>query len=265
MKLGVFDSGLGGLLISKAIHQAMPDLDVLYFGDTLHLPYGNRSASAIEHYTRRAVDAMFRQDCQLIIMACNTASAACLRALQQNYLPRHWPGRNIIGVVVPTLEEAISHGATNIGLIATHFIVNARIYEEELQKINPAVQLQSCATPLLVPLIEQGGEAWIKDVLASYLDGFDLDAMQSLILGCTHYVRLKPYLDDLLPSHIKVLSQDDIIPYKLADYLDRHPEHSSLITRSGRAEFFVSDLTPHYAQAACALYESPLKIEVLDT
>lgn len=265
MKLGIFDSGLGGLLICKAISGHMPDIDTLYFGDTLHLPYGNRSAEAITHYTQRAMDVMFEHDCSLIVMACNTASAACLRHLQQNYLPQHWPARNIIGVVVPTLEAAIDQGAENIGLIATNFIIGSHIYEEELQKINPAVRLQTLATPLLVPLIEQGGEAWIKDVLATYLKAFDLQAMQCLILGCTHYVRLKPYLYDLLPDHIKILSQDDIIPHKLLDYLNRHTEYKSAISHTGTHEFYVSDLTHHYASAANGLYGAPLEIQVLST
>lgn len=266
MKLGVFDSGLGGLLICKAITQHMPDIDILYFGDTLHLPYGNRSADAIAHYTQRAMDVMFQHDCAVIVMACNTASAACLRRLQRDYLPQKWPGRNIIGVVVPTLEAAIDAGADDIGLIATNFIIGSRIYEDELRKINPNVRLQTLATPLLVPLIEQGGEAWIKDVLADYLQQFDLHNMQYLILGCTHYVRLKPYLKDLLPSHVNILSQDTIIPYKLKDYLSRHKaDYAALIGRNGAHEFYVSDLTPHYADAAQDLYGRALDIGVLQT
>src|SRR5262245_60211876 len=98
MKLGIFDSGLGGLLITKAVREQMPDIDMVYFGDTLHLPYGNRSDEAIYSYTRDAMDYLFRQDCALVVLACNTASAAALRKLQQQWLPKAWPGRNIIGV-----------------------------------------------------------------------------------------------------------------------------------------------------------------------
>ena len=265
MKLGVFDSGLGGLLISKAIARALPDLDMMYVGDTLHLPYGNRSAQAIEDYTRRCMDAMFKNDCKLVIMACNTASAACLRRLQQEYLPTHWPDRNILGVVVPTLEESIDHGATNIGLIATNFIVQSNIYEEELQKINPDVRLQTIATPLLVPLIEQGGDTWLEDVLTDYFKAFDLHAMQSLILGCTHYVRLKQVVRKILPNHINIISQDDIIPHKLQDYLKRHNAFDKAIGRNGLREYMVTDLTESYQDAANNLFGHPLTIKVLET
>ncbi len=265
MKLGVFDSGLGGLLISKSIAYAAPELDMLYLGDTLHLPYGNRSAQAIEAYTRRCMDAMFARDCSLVVMACNTASAACLRRLQQDYLPQHWPDRNILGVVVPTLEEAIDHGATNIGLIATNFIAQSNIYEEELQKINPDVRLQTLATPLLVPLIEQGGDKWLEDVLRDYFKAFDLEAMQSLILGCTHYVRLKNVVRSILPDHISIISQDDIIPRKLQDYLNRHPEHDQAIGRTGLREYTVTDLTDFYQSAANSLFGETVNIEVINT
>src|SRR5688572_21270631 len=106
MKLGIFDSGLGGLVITKAIRDRLPDIDIMYFGDTLHLPYGNRSEEAIYMYTQRAMNFMFAQGCALIIVACNTASATALRRLQQAWLKDAWPDRNIIGVVVPTLEAA---------------------------------------------------------------------------------------------------------------------------------------------------------------
>ncbi len=262
MKLGIFDSGLGGLLISKSIRDYMPDIDLVYCGDTLHLPYGNRSEDAIYLYTKRCLDALFKQGCSLIVMACNTASAACLRRVQQEYLPQHWPGRNVIGVVVPTLEYALDQKAKNIGLIATNYIVKSNVYEEELQKINQDVRLQSLATPLLVPLIENGGEAWLKSVVEHYLNAFDLDKMQSMILGCTHYVRLKKLVSDLLPSHIGVISQDEIIPRSLSLYLDRHPEYE--IGRTGASEFYVTDITDHYMRAATDLYGSQINIQKIE-
>lgn len=263
-KLGVFDSGLGGLLIAKSIHHHMPDLDLFYFGDTLHLPYGNRSEDAIEYYTRRAMDAMFEQGCGLIVLACNTASAACLRRLQQNYLPEKWPDRNIIGVVVPTLEESIDTKAKNIGLIATNYVVHSNIFKQELTKLSPDLVLQSIATPLLVPLIENGGGRWLEDVLGSYLQEFDLNNMDHLILGCTHYVRLKPILAKILPSHIKLISQDDIIPRKLEAYLKRHPHYVARMDK-GEVEFFVSDLTQNYQASANDLYGYPVDVKVLKT
>jgi len=263
MKLGVFDSGLGGLLISKAIADHMPDLDILYFGDTLHLPYGNRSDAAIMAYTQRAMDAMFERGCSLIVIACNTASASCLRALQQSYLPKKWPGRNSIGVVVPTLEAAIDQGSSQLGLIATNAIVGSNIYAEELTKLKSDIELQQVATPLLVPLIENGGEAYLKPALEQYLKAFDLDVLESLILGCTHYPRLKGLVKECVGANVSVLSQDEIIPAKLESYLERHPEYE--IGRNGTHEFYVSDVTSHYINAARDLYGSNIVIERLET
>lgn len=259
MKLGVFDSGLGGLIITKAIREFLPDIDLFYYGDTLHLPYGNRSSEAIYKYTKAAMSFMFENDCQLIVMACNTASAATLRRLQQTWLTKAWPGRNIIGVVVPTLEAALDQGYKNLGLIGTNFIVGSEIYKEELQKINPEISLQSIATPLLVPLIENQGEPWLKNVLKSYLD--QLNDIECLLLGCTHYASLKNHVSDIIGEDVEVLSQDDLIPPKLMSYLKRHPEHDDKIGKNGQGEFWVSDLTYGYMDAAQRLYGDDIQVQ----
>lgn len=265
-KLGVFDSGLGGLLMTRAIREAIPDIDILYFGDTLHLPYGNRSDEAIYVYTRRAMDAMFAQGCRLIVIACNTVSAVALRRLQQDYLRENWPGRNIIGIVVPTLEAALDSGYKRLGVIATHAIVRSGIYEQELCKIDPSISLKAVATPLLVPLIEMGGEKWIESVLADYLAAFDAGvSLDALILGCTHYPRVKKQVRAVLGEDVALISQDDILPAKVSDYLTRHPEYSDLIGRNHRSEFFVSDLTENYKKSAYDLYGHPIEIGVLTT
>ena len=260
-KLGIFDSGLGGLLITKAVRQAMPDIDILYFGDTLHVPYGNRSTDAITHYTKRAMEAMFAQGCRLIVIACNTASAAALRTLQQQWLPQAHPDKNIIGVVVPTLEEAITRGYQSIGLIATNFMIKSDVYRQELQKFNAGITWQQAATPLLVPLLENGGETWLDDVLRTYLEPFA--DMEALILGCTHYPALRQRAQAILGKGVDILGQDEIIPPKLQDYLACHPEYT--IDQNGQTEFFVSDITDHYRAAAKTLYGQSLEIGILST
>jgi glutamate racemase len=260
MKLGIFDSGLGGLVISKAIQARMPDLDILYLGDTLHLPYGKRSHEAIYMYTERAMRHMFEQGCKLIVIACNTASAAALRRLQQEWLPVHYPDRNIIGVVVPTLEAAVEQGYKKIGLIGTSFIAQSNIYQEELSKISPQITLLQKATPLLVPLIEDGGLRWAPEVLAHYLQDFIRAQIECLILGCTHYPFLKDQIRQVLGPDVFLLSQDDIIPAKLENYLKRHPEYGGQISQGGAAEFYVSDLTPSYAEAARTIYGHHINI-----
>jgi glutamate racemase len=259
MKLGIFDSGLGGLLITKAIRQHIPDIDILYLGDTLHLPYGNRSEEAIYTYTERCIDYLFKQDCQLIVVACNTASASALRKLQQGYLIKNYPDRRILGVVVPTLEATVDKGHENLGLIGTNYTVKSNVYKEELRKINPAIELTQINTPLLVPLIEYDGMNWVDSVLEEYMKPLMEAGVESLILSCTHYVCLK---DRIRARYgIDVFSQDEIIPEKLADYLNRHPEISDKISRNSEAHFMVTDCTDNYRQAAQVFYGPDLKLE----
>ncbi|MEZ5919043.1 MAG: glutamate racemase [Alphaproteobacteria bacterium] len=214
MKLGIFDSGLGGLMIAEAINRHLSALDTVYLGDTLHLPYGNRSEDTIYECTRAAMEFLLgAQDCRLVIVACNTASAAALRRLQQEWLPVHYPERRILGVVVPTLEAALERGARHIGLIGTNYIVHSEIYPQELRKINPAIRFEQQATPLLVPLIEHDGAPWLDSVLAHYLAPLLAQQVETLILGCTHYVCLKETIRT--QTGLDVISQDEIIPLEV--------------------------------------------------
>lgn len=245
-KIGVFDSGLGGLFIANSIRKRLPDYDYLYLGDTLHLPYGRRSDDAIYDLSENSMRYLFDQGCDLIIMACNTASAAALRRLQQGWLAKEHPDKRILGVIVPTLEVAIEQGAHRIGLLATQRTVHSNIYEAELKKINPAVQLQAVASPLLVPLIEHEGEKYYDVVLRDYMQPM-LDAgIESLILGCTHYVALKDAINDITGGKVRLISQDDIIPEKLAEYLDRHPEMETRLSKGGSFDVRATDLNESF-------------------
>lgn len=265
MKIGIFDSGLGGLVIAKSIRHAIPDTDILYFGDTLHLPYGNRSFEAIYEYSKRAVEFLFEQDCALIIVACNTVSANALRKLQQEYLPQSpYSDRRILGVVVPTLECAIDKGYKNLGLIATNYTITSNIFEFELQKLDPEITLIQKNTPLLVPLIENDGTEWIPSVLDRYLKPFKQKGIDALILGCTHYPFLKKQIKASLGQGIEVLSQDEIIPDKLTDYLRRHEEIGSKLSMNSEIQFTVSDLTEGYRNAAGQIYGQNIEIKKID-
>lgn len=262
MKLGIFDSGLGGLLIAKSIRAHLPDVDILYFGDTLHLPYGNRSSEAIYEYSKRAMEFLFAEDCNLIVTACNTVSASALRQLQQQYLPNsQYSDRRILGVVVPTLETAIDRGYKRLGVIATNYTIESGIYPDELQKIDPEIQIFQKNTPLLVPLIENNGAQWLPSVLEHYLEPLLEHKIECLILGCTHFPFLKEDIKRIIGNNVSLISQDDIIPQKLMDYLKRHPEISDKITTAGTSEFLVSDITKGYGDAAEYIYQSPIPIK----
>ena len=259
MKIGVFDSGLGGLIVTKALALAFPKYDFAYLGDTANLPYGNKSADKIYEYSVGCVDYLFREkNAGLIIVACNTAAALALRKLQQEWLPKNFPDRRILGIAIPTLEYIAERGYKNTGLIATNATVQSGIYDIELKKINPEIKIESRATPLLVPLIEDGGDKYAPAVLSDYLAGFE--KKDALILGCTHYPIYKDIIRKMLPN-IAVVSQDEIIPDKFADYLSRHPELESKLDKNGTISFGITDMTKNYASTAARLFGQDIKIE----
>ncbi|MEM8832931.1 MAG: glutamate racemase [Pseudomonadota bacterium] len=245
-KIGIFDSGQGGLYVGRAIRKLMPDYDYVYLGDTLNVPYGGRSMESIYNLTRSAMEFLIdKQDCDLIVIACNTASVTALRQLQREYLPQQHPEKRILGVIVPTLEAATELGATQIGLIATQYTVGSKIYDEEIEKINPHASIYGQPTPLLVPLIENNGDQYMDLILGDYLTPIIEKGLDSLILGCTHYVSIKDHVRELTRHRVRVLSQDEIIPPKLKDYLDRHPEMEERLSKNGSLSIFVTDDNPN--------------------
>jgi glutamate racemase len=261
MTIGIFDSGLGGLVMTRAFREALPSHDFLYLGDTLHVPYGPRSADAIYEFTLQAVDYLFQQGCPLVIIACNTASANALRRLQQEYLPTHYPDRRILGVIVPTIEATLATGHKRIGLIGTAFTVNSNTYRDELQKINPDIQIFGKATPLLVPLVENNGIHYGEPVLCDYLEPLLEKNIDSLILGCTHYPLFKPMLKKLLPETVDIISQDDIVPARLVDYLQRHPEIDGKLSKNGTLKAYLTDVTSSYHAIGQTLFGTAIEFE----
>jgi glutamate racemase len=259
--IGIFDSGLGGLVMTKAFRAALPQYDFLYLGDTLHVPYGPRSAEAILHFTTQAVEYLFSQGCPLVIIACNTASANALRRLQQEFLPEHYPDRRVLGVIVPTLEAALQTGHTRIGLIGTAFTINSRTYNEELQKVNPRIQLSAKATPLLVPLAENDALRYAKPVLQDYLAPLLAEQIDCLILGCTHYPLFRPLLEEILPPKVDIIAQNEVVPPKLAEYLRRHPEVDGRLSKTGHLRALLTDVTTTYSQTGADLLGEAITFE----
>lgn len=250
-KTGVFDSGLGGLVITSALIKALPQYDYLYLGDTAHLPYGDKTSGRILKYTLDSLNYLISQDCKLIIIACNTATSICLRYIQQKYIPAHAPDVKVLGVVIPTVEVALSDNCCRIGVIATQATTNSHIYQTELKKINPNISVTEIATPRLVPMIEHNCFDDMEETLRSYLAQFP--KLDSLILGCTHYPLIKEYCRRLLPQ-TKIISQDELMGAKLADYLHRHPEIETKLSRNGQRNFCVTRKNIDSERVAQQLY-----------
>lgn len=248
-KIGIFDSGLGGLYVARAVQKMLPAYDYAYLGDTLNVPYGGRSLEAIYQLSESAIKFLFeQQNCDLAIIACNTASVTALRKLQQEFLVKEHPDKRILGVIVPTLESATELGSTQIGLIATEYTVRSKIYDEEISKITPRASIFGQPTPLLVPLIENQGDKYMDMVLEDYLEPLIAKGLDSLILGCTHYIAIKDRVRDLTRHRVRVLSQDEIIPPKLKDYLIRHPEMEERLSQNGNFEVFATDVNPSFTK-----------------
>ena len=245
-KLGIFDSGFGGLTVLKKYKELLPQYSYIYLGDNARAPYGNHSQERIYEYTQQAVEFLFQQGCALVILACNTASAAALRRLQQEWLPINCPERRILGVIRPTVEEVLDNvKSKNIGILGTRATVATNAYTIELKKLAQVRKLQiyQQACPLLVPLIEEG---WLrrpetKMILKKYLHQLKTYNLDTLILGCTHYSLLKKIIEKYMGKRIRVFCSSDCATRKLVDYLKRHPEIEQQLEKGDSITFYSTD------------------------
>ncbi|MBR4316125.1 MAG: glutamate racemase [Alphaproteobacteria bacterium] len=259
MNIGTFDSGLGGLLITKSLIEAMPEYNFCYLGDTLHVPYGARSKEVVYTFTKNCIEYLFeKKDCKLIIIACNTATFAALRKLQQTYLPQKYPDRRILGVIVPTVEEVIGKKYNSVGLLATQGTVNSDVYGIELKKRNPDIKLYSHSAPLLVPLVENNADEFAMPIIESYVKQFANTDIEAIILGCTHYPHYKTQIatatEKILGRKIDIISQDEFLSVSLKNYLLRHPEIDKDLSKDSKYVFEITDINDAYISQAKAIF-----------
>ncbi len=265
--IGVFDSGFGGLVVLREFLQLLPAYDYLYLGDNARIPYGTRSDRVVLRFTEQAVDYLFRQGCRLIILACHTASAKALRTIQQVYLPAHYPENRVLGVVIPTVEEALTRSRSKrLGVIGTEGTVASQSFELELKKLDPAVEVIQQACPLLVPLIEAGEQDWegTTMILRRYLAPLKAARVDTLILGCTHYSILKEQVRAIMGEGHELICSGQVTAARLVDYLRRHPEMESRLSRGGRRRYLTTDLTPRFQQLAGLFMGQPVNSEVVE-
>ncbi|HZE20630.1 MAG TPA: glutamate racemase [Desulfobaccales bacterium] len=264
--IGVFDSGFGGLVVLREFLRVLPDYDYLYLGDNARIPYGTRSDRVVIRFTEQAVDYLFRQGCSLIVLACHTASARALRRIQQVFLPEHYPEGRVLGVLIPTVEEAVARSrGKNIGVIGTEGTVTSRSFELELKKLDPNVTVLQQACPLLVPIIESGEQDWEGTglILRRYLAPFP-GRVDTLILGCTHYSILKEQIGAIMGNGHDLICSGQVTAAKLVDYLKRHPELESRLSRGRTRRYHTTDLTPRFAQLASLFMGRSLSSEVVE-
>ena len=264
--IGVFDSGFGGLMILKHLVSAMPEYNFIYLGDSARVPYGPRSSAEVYSFTEQAMEFLIEvKNCDLVIIACNTASSEALRKIQQEYLPKIDPLKRVLGVVIPACEEAIKLTQNNkIGVMATVGTVKSGSFEVELKKLNSDVIVVQHACPHLVPIIESGkheSEA-TKHILEDYLAPIIQAGVDTLILGCTHYEILKNTIEELVGDEVQVVSEGDIIAAKLADYLMRHTELKQKLTMNASRKFYSTDLNKGFEEFGSRFYGEPINAEL---
>ncbi|MBF0433275.1 MAG: glutamate racemase [Fibrobacteria bacterium] len=269
MKTGVFDSGMGGLTILKALCNYTNDYDYLYLGDNGRTPYGTRSFETILKFTQEAVEYLFKQDCKVIIIACNTASAKALRTIQQKYLPQHYPDRRILGVIRPSTEQIADFSKTKrVAIWATPGTVKSESYLIEIGNFSPDCLVVQQACPMLVPLIENGelnNEA-CDYFIKKYWEQTDsqLDNIDTLLLACTHYSILYDQIKACLPSGIKIIEQGSLVGPSWKDYLSRHPEIETQLSRNQTKTFLTTDQVDNFNSLACMFLGYPVKAQKIE-
>ncbi len=268
MRIGLFDSGFGGLTIYHAIRQRLPDYDYVYLGDNARTPYGHRSFETVYRFTAEAVRYLLAQDCALIVIACNTASAKALRTVQQKLLPGLHPERRVLGIIRPSVEAlaGLPTGRT-VALWATPGTVHSQSYALELSKLRPDLRLVQIACPLLVPLVENGElagaglEHFLRKYWAATTDAGEVDA---LLLACTHYPLLADPIRRLLPASVRLLTQGEIVAPSLAAYLRRHPEIEVRLARRATTRFLTTDQSQSFDRLAELFLGHPVTSERVD-
>lgn len=264
--IGVFDSGFGGLTLLRDMARVLPQYDYLYLGDTARAPYGTRSPKIVRTFTKEAVDFLYREGCQLIILACNTASSEALRFLQQDYVPQAFPNRHILGVLVPTAQDAVAKTKNNrIGVIATEGTVLSNAYMREIKKLRQDVEVFQRACPLLVPLIEAGEDnpLLISVLLSRYLNPLLEKGIDTLVLGCTHYGILEQPVRNIVGSGVEVICSGNAVAPKLAEYLARHPEVEKDVSQKGTMVFCTTDLTEKFARLGSQFFGSGIVVRTV--
>ena len=257
--IGIFDSGFGGLTVLKAIKQQLPQYDYLYLGDNARAPYGSRSFDTVYEYTLECVKHLFSMGCELIILACNTASAKALRSIQQKNLPAIGLQKRVLGVIRPTTEIIGNYSKTgHVGVLGTSGTVNSGSYLVEIEKFFPGLNVYQEACPMWVPLIENNDyqnpganffiERHVKNIMAKQKD------IDAIILACTHYPIIMNQIKTFLPSHVQLLSQGEIVASSLKDYLMRHPDIEKTCSKNGSLEFYTTDLPETFDTSATLFY-----------
>ncbi len=261
--IGIFDSGIGGLTVARAVKKLLPNESIIYFGDTAHLPYGDKSTAAIQAYSVRIAEMLLQQNCKVILIACNSASSAAYDLVTE-YVGKKAKVFDVINPTVDFIRE--NHSNDKIGLIGTKQTVSTGVYDRKIQSLKQNIKFSALATPLLVPMIEEGiyEDAISQKIISRYLDDPSLKDIQSLILGCTHY----PIIIKEIKSHFKklensveIIDSAETVAKALKSFLEYH--QLNIKTSSSKDRFLVSDFTESFEQTTTTFFGSEVQLELI--
>jgi len=261
-KIGVFDSGFGGIDILRGIVKQLPQYNYVYLGDTARTPYGTRTKHTVYQFTKEAIDYLFSEGCELIIIACNTASSDALCKIQIEYVPLYYPNRKVLGVLIPAAEEAVIKTKNKkIGVIATEGTVRSQSFEKEIYKLDKKIRVYQKSAPLLVPVVEAGehNSKVATLLLRQYLKPLISKNIDTLILGCTHYGILHRKIKKIIGPKVHIISEAEIIPRDLKLYLDRHPDLEKRLGKQKRVIFNTTDTTEKFTKLGSQFFKAPIK------
>ena len=254
--IGIFDSGIGGLTVAKAIRSLLPNESLLYFGDTKHLPYGEKSTHSIREFSKNIALFLKEKQCKMIVIACNTASSVAYDTVKNEY-----PDIEIVNVIEPVVNRIASDShASTVGIIGTKGTINSNIYLKKIRAINSAIKVKSLATPLLAAMIEEGyfNDKISQTIVHNYLKDPSLEGIKHLILACTHY----PLIQDLISAFYK--HNIDIIDSasEVALFIKNTLEKKNLLSQEvPRHQFYVSDYTQSFEQSAKLFFGEDIDLE----
>lgn len=258
--IGIFDSGVGGLTVAHAIKQILPQESLIYFGDTAHLPYGDKSAESIRFYSRRITEFLLDHDAKVVLIACNSASASAFESLKTQFHDK----TILIDVIDPVVEYISTRNFSRIGVIGTKRTISSGTYETKLKELSPSTSVVSMATPLLVPMIEEG---FIFDdisnaIIRSYLSNESLAGIQALILGCTHYPIIKNQISKIFNFNVEVVDSARIVAMILRATLEKNNLLNDKI--DVKDQFFISDYTDYFEKIARMFFEGEINLKKAD-
>jgi glutamate racemase len=259
--IGIFDSGIGGLTVANAIQQVLPNESLVYFGDTAHLPYGDKSPDSIKYYSIRIAQFLLQQNCKMIVIACNTASALAYETVK-DFVGGKVP---VINVIDPVVEHVTSSKSVRkVGVIGTKGTIRSDIYAKKIHAKSKRLEVASLATPLLAPMIEEGffDNRISRTVIASYLDSRKLSKIDALILACTHYPLIKKEVDEYYKSSIDIVDSAGVVAEHVKEVLKK--TKSVAPKRKPVHRFFVSDFTRSFEESTKYFFKNRIHLEKKD-